>query len=151
MAPIAWRPMDGGGLRAEWGDVSGCVVQHGDGGVWEWWCRSADGTRCEGYAASEGEAKHVVGAMLRVLEALAKPERETITEVLRVTIEHGEDDLREWPMANQPPGALATIDRRAVSCVWGGPAWCWVHVSGGPPVMLGAPYADVVAWWRGGR
>lgn len=77
--------------------------------------------------------------------------RETVAEVLTVTIQHGEDDLREWPMANQPPDTFATIDRRAVSCVWGGPAWCWVHVSGGPPVMLGAPYADVVAWWRGGR
>lgn len=60
-------------------------------------------------------------------------------------------NLREWPMANQPPDSFATIDRRAISCVWGGPAWCWVHVSGGPPVMLGAPYDELVAWWRGGR
>ena len=58
------------------------------------------------------------------------------------------DDLREWPLTLGE--GLATVDRRAIGCIWGDARACWVQGAFGC-VHLSAPYADVVAWWRGGR
>lgn len=60
------------------------------------------------------------------------------------------DDLREWQ--NEGNGCAVCIDRRAVSSVAdGGMNGGCVVTAGGWPVALLDGYADVVAWWRGGR
>lgn len=92
----------------------------------------------------------VARAVERAEQALIRynaSKRETITKVMRVTIEHGEDDLREWRGHGGEP---VTIDRRAINVVQ--------QLDGGSRIYLSTTqvwvrdsYAEVVAWWRGGR
>lgn len=60
-------------------------------------------------------------------------------------------NLREWQNAGN--GCAVCIDRRAVVMVGDGGTngGCLVTVAGVGWVDLLDSYADVVAWWRGGR